>query len=52
MTSGVTNITWSKQYQKWHVRISIDGARVHIGRYDDLERARQALKDATIDDME
>jgi hypothetical protein len=48
--SKLTNINWSKQYKKWHVRITIDGQRIHIGRYQTLEEARTALREATTED--
>ena len=41
-TSGYKGIDWHKKTKKWCARIMIDGIRVHIGYYDDLEDARTA----------
>ena len=41
-TSGCKGIYFNKRAKKWHAQIKIDGIRVHIGYYDDLEDAKTA----------
>ena len=41
-TSGCKGIYFNKKAKKWQARIMIDGIRVHIGYYDDLDDARTA----------
>ena len=41
-TSGVKGITFSKASNKWHARISIDGLKVHLGYFDNIEDAKAA----------
>lgn len=43
-TSGVKGVSWSKQKNKWHVRIM----KKHIGFYDDIKEAEKARKEAEI----
>lgn len=38
-TSGKKGVCWHRQMRKWHVRISVNGTRMHLGYYDDLETA-------------
>jgi len=45
-TSGITGVNWDKTRNKWMVRISINGVPTNIGRFDSLEEATQARKDA------
>ena len=35
--SGMKGVCWHKNAGKWHVRISVDGTRLHLGYYTDLE---------------
>ena len=39
-TSGLKNISWDKEYNKWVVRIGIDGVLKNFGRYNDIEYAK------------
>ena len=41
-TSGCKGVCFDKRAKKWHAQIKIDGIRVHIGYYDDLEDAKTA----------
>ena len=40
--SKVKGICFNKKIKKWHAQIMIDGIRIHIGYYDDLEDAKIA----------
>ena len=41
-TSGIKGINWHKANKKWRAQIRIDGIKIHIGYYDDLEDAKIA----------
>ena len=41
-TSGCKGVCFDKRAKKWHAQIKIDGIRVHIGYYDNLEDAKIA----------
>ena len=41
-TSGVKGVIWSKEFQKWHARISVSGKKKHLGRYEDFDDAVRA----------
>jgi hypothetical protein len=44
-TSGFKNIAWSKQKNKWRVRLKINFKDKHIGFFDDIEDAKlEAVK--------
>ncbi len=47
-TSGVTGVCWDKSADKWKARISINGKRTHLGRYDDFDEAVEARRKAEI----
>ncbi len=38
-SSGKKGVSWNRTQGKWHVRISVNGTRMHLGYYDDLETA-------------
>lgn len=38
-TSGRKGVCWHRERGKWHVRISVNGTRIHLGYHDDLETA-------------
>jgi hypothetical protein len=38
-TSGRKGVCWHRKQGKWHVRISVNGTRMHLGYHDDLETA-------------
>ena len=40
--SKVKGVPFHKRVKKWHAQITIDGIRIHIGYYDDLEDAKIA----------
>jgi hypothetical protein len=41
-TSGIKGIDWYKANEKWRAQIKIDGIRIHIGYFDNLEDAKIA----------
>ena len=41
-TSGCKGIDWKKKAKKWRAQIRIDGIKIHIGYYDNLEDAKTA----------
>src|SRR5690606_25233605 len=43
-SSGIRGITWSKNEDKWQVRIQLYGKRYQLGYYKELDEAIQALK--------
>jgi hypothetical protein len=43
--SGVTGVDWCKLNKKWQARIEKDGKRIHLGRYDNLEDAKNAYNE-------
>lgn len=38
-TSGKKGVCWHRTQGKWHVRISVNGIRIHLGYHNDLETA-------------
>lgn len=38
-TTGCKGINWEANLNKWRVRIGIDGKRLFLGRYDDINEA-------------
>jgi hypothetical protein len=47
-TSGYKGVHWDKEKQKWGVHIGINGKIKFIGRFTDIEEAREAYKQAAI----
>ena len=46
--SGVTGVTWRKNFKRWHVRIFASGKEIFIGsymNYDDAVAARKAAEE-------
>lgn len=42
--SGVKGVSWSARHSKWQARVSYDGARQHIGFFEDLDAAGAAVR--------
>ena len=41
-TSGVKGVCYDKRSKKWRAQITIDGIRIHLGNFDNIEDAKQA----------
>lgn len=48
-TSGFAGISWSKERGKWEVHIKIDGRKINLGRFDNIEKARLTRVNAEIE---
>lgn len=46
--SGVPGIYWHKQHKKWQALIVVNGERIDLGRYENLEDAKNIRKEAEI----
>ncbi|ABD58564.1 hypothetical protein PBI_PIPEFISH_67 [Mycobacterium phage Pipefish] len=44
--SGVRGVSWNRQFQKWHVRVKIDGKYGSFGLYADLDEAAEVAERA------
>lgn len=42
-TSGVRGVNWDKARGKWAARVNVGGKKRHVGRFDTLEEAAQAV---------
>lgn len=42
--SGVKGVSWSKGFDKWEVRVKVDGKQLFGGRYVELEDAEKAAR--------
>nr|DAV62397.1 MAG TPA: endonuclease [Caudoviricetes sp.] len=38
-TSGIKGVSWHKKFSKWYVTIGVDGRKLSLGLYDDIELA-------------
>ena len=45
-SSGVIGVSWDKRTKKWQSRIGIHGIRIELGRFEDLDDAILARKEA------
>lgn len=43
-TSGVRGVCWDKRTAKWMAFIQFNGRHLHLGRFDDIEKAAGARK--------
>jgi len=41
-TSGGRGVGWSRQHNKWRARIWINGKRIHLGLFTDIDEAKKA----------
>lgn len=46
--SGITGVSWSNQRMKWVAQIQVDGKSINLGRYENIEDAITARKQAEI----
>ena len=44
--SGATGVSWNKQSQKWIARIGFNNKRIYLGRFDTMDEAVRARKEA------
>ncbi len=47
-TSGVSGISWDKEFCKWRARIWVEGKCIHLGRFSSFENAVNIRKQAEI----
>lgn len=45
-SSGVVGVSWNKSAKKWHVRIGVDGKRIDLGNFNELDDAIRVRKEA------
>lgn len=45
-TSGFTGVTWCKQQKQWQAQITVSGKCIKLGRFDDINDAISARKQA------
>jgi hypothetical protein len=41
-TSGCNGVTWMKKINKWQASIAVNGERIYLGVYDDIDEAIEA----------
>ena len=41
-TSGIMGVSWQKNRRKWQVGLKLDGKRIHIGNFADINDAQEA----------
>ncbi len=44
--TGVSGVTWSNAHLKWRARIHVNGKRLHLGYYENIEDAIAVRKEA------
>lgn len=44
--SGIPGVKWNKNNNKWQVQINHNKKRIHLGMFDDLEKAKEAREKA------
>jgi len=47
-SSKYGRITWDKQHSKWRARLTLNGKRIHIGRFINEEEAADAIDNAAL----
>lgn len=45
-TSGISGVHWNKRLNKWHVQITANGVRKHVGLFHDMSDAIRAREEA------
>ena len=45
-TSGYKGVSWNKGCNKWLSQIKLEGKRIHLGYFDNLEEAAEVVRKA------
>lgn len=45
-TSGIRNVHWHKKTGVWEVQVKLNGKKIYIGSYKDIEEAKKAAMEA------
>jgi hypothetical protein len=45
-TSGYKGVSWNKACKKWLSQIKLEGKRIHLGYFDNVEEAAEAVRKA------
>jgi hypothetical protein len=45
-TSGIKGVYWNKQHNKWCAYIQVNGKQLHLGLFDDIEKAKETRQSA------
>ena len=46
--SGFKGVSWYKNREQWRVGIRVNGKRIHLGYFDDIEKAAEAYNHAAL----
>jgi GTP:adenosylcobinamide-phosphate guanylyltransferase len=44
--TGIRGVNWHKPSNKWVARFQVDGKRINLGTFDDINEAEKAVKEA------
>ena len=47
-TSGYKGVYWDKKHEKWLAQITYNKKNIHLGCFDDIEKAIKARADAEL----
>lgn len=50
-TSGVKGVYWNTSHRRWQARISVNGTRLNLGSFDNIEDAAKAYQRAAIENF-
>ena len=48
-SSGIKGVYWRKRENKWNAQININKKRIHLGYYENLDDARDAIRESRIE---
>jgi len=48
-TSGFRGVSWDKCRRKWAAQLSINYKHMYLGRFDDIQKARMAVREAILE---
>ena len=46
--SGVKGVSWNKEKKKWQAVIKVNSVTIRLGRFDDLQEAAKAYREAAL----